>query len=132
MGRRGNESGDGANNDALAGWKGRDDTNRTLNDEGANHHGEGLLAVPPKHPAAHWITGGLHATDVVCPMYASVDSTEEWATTKTAYPRPLILCEYSNAIGYSTGELADSFPAVLTHAPLQVDTRCAWVDTGVP
>ena len=38
------------------------------------------------------------ATDFICPMYPSIEEIVTWATT-TDDPRPLILCEYSHAMG---------------------------------
>ena len=82
----GNESGYGANHDAAAGWVRARDPSRPLHYEGAI--------------ARDW-TGGRTATDVVCPMYADVDAIEAWAADPTDDPRPLILCEYSHAMGNS-------------------------------
>ena len=112
----GNESGYGPNHDAAAGWVRARDASRPLHYEGAI--------------AKDW-TGGRPATDVVCPMYASVESIEEWATTKTADPRPLILCEYSHAMGNSNGGLADYFAAFRTHDALQGGFIWEWVDHGI-
>ena len=79
----GNESGYGLNHDAAAGWVRARDPSRPLHYEGAI--------------ARDW-SGGRRATDIVCPMYASVEDIEAWAETTTD-PRPLILCEYSHAMG---------------------------------
>ena len=57
----GNESGFGPNHDAAAGWLRARDPSRPLHYEGAI--------------ARDW-AGGAPATDVVCPMYADVDSIE--------------------------------------------------------
>ncbi|HEX7526846.1 MAG TPA: glycoside hydrolase family 2 TIM barrel-domain containing protein, partial [Gaiellaceae bacterium] len=73
----GNESGYGANHDAAAGWVRSRDASRPLHYEGAI--------------ARDW-SGGRAATDVVCPMYADVESIEAWAVEDTDDPRPLILC----------------------------------------
>ena len=64
----GNESGYGPNHDAAAGWARARDPSRPLHYEGAI--------------ARDW-SGGRRATDVVCPMYASVDAIETWAQTTT-------------------------------------------------
>ena len=71
------------------------------------------------------------ATDVVCPMYADVDSIEAWAAAETDDPRPLILCEYSHAMGNSNGGLADYFAAFERHDALQGGFIWEWVDHGI-
>jgi beta-galactosidase len=112
----GNESGYGPNHDAAAGWVRARDASRPLHYEGAI--------------ARDW-SGGHAATDVVCPMYADVDSIETWAAEATDDPRPLILCEYSHAMGNSNGGLADYFAAFERHGALQGGFIWEWVDHGI-
>ena len=112
----GNESGYGPNHDAAAGWVRARDPSRPLHYEGAIRR--------------DW-RGGRSATDVVCPMYADVDSIEAWAAKKTDDPRPLILCEYSHAMGNSNGGLADYFAAFRQHDALQGGFIWEWVDHGI-
>lgn len=45
-------------------------------------------------------------SDVVCPMYATIADIVEYAEADKGQ-RPLILCEYSHAMGNSNGSLAD-------------------------
>jgi beta-galactosidase len=80
---------------------------------------------------AHDWNGGRAATDVVCPMYADVESITEWAETETDDSRPLILCEYSHAMGNSNGGLADYFAAFRAHDALQGGYIWEWVDHGI-
>ena len=89
----GNESGYGAHHDALAGWIRATDPSRPLHYEGAVFH-------------AGWVDGGLPATDLVCPMYPTIDAIVEWARRGADSRRPLIMCEYSHAMGNSNGSLA--------------------------
>ena len=112
----GNESGYGPNHDAAAGWVRSRDPSRPL-------HYEGAIALD-------W-TAGQAATDVVCPMYADVDSIERWAETETDDPRPLILCEYSHAMGNSNGGLSDYWSAFRRHDALQGGFVWEWVDHGI-
>jgi beta-galactosidase len=63
-------------------------------------------------------------------MYASVDAIEAWAEEPTDDPRPLILCEYSHAMG-ATGGLADYYAAFERHGPLQGGFVWEWVDHGI-
>ncbi|MEP6812423.1 MAG: glycoside hydrolase family 2 TIM barrel-domain containing protein, partial [Actinomycetota bacterium] len=112
----GNESGYGPNHDAAAGWVRARDPSRPL-------HYEGAIALD-------W-SGGRPATDVICPMYADVESIEAWAEAKTEDPRPLILCEYSHAMGNSNGGLADYFAAFRKRDGLQGGFIWEWVDHGI-
>ena len=112
----GNESGYGPNHDAAAGWVRARDESRPLHYEGA---------------IAHDWSGGRAATDVVCPMYADVGVIESWAAARTDDPRPLILCEYSHAMGNSNGGLSDYFAAFERHDALQGGFIWEWVDHGI-
>ena len=62
-------------------------------------------------------------------MYASVEDIETWAETTTD-PRPLILCEYSHAMG-NWGGLADYAAAFERHGRLQGGFVWEWVDHGI-
>ncbi|MGH8017005.1 MAG: glycoside hydrolase family 2 TIM barrel-domain containing protein [Opitutaceae bacterium] len=64
----GNESGHGANHDAAAGWIRRYDDTRPLHYEGAISKNQSRLT---------WAHGSL-ATDIICPMYASLDELARW------------------------------------------------------
>jgi beta-galactosidase len=113
----GNESGYGPNHDAAADWLRAFDPTRPLHYEGAI--------------ARDW-SGGRRATDVVCPMYADVDSIEAWAAAgDTGDPRPLILCEFSHAMGNSNGGLADYYAAFDRHDALQGGFVWEWIDHGI-
>ena len=46
------------------------------------------------------------ATDVVCPMYPAIDDIRDYGARGAGH-RPLIMCEYSHAMGNSNGSLAD-------------------------
>ncbi|HVU76017.1 MAG TPA: glycoside hydrolase family 2 TIM barrel-domain containing protein [Gaiellaceae bacterium] len=112
----GNESGYGANHDAAAGWVRRRDPSRPL-------HYEGAIKLD--------LHGGRAATDVVCPMYADVDTIVAFAEEETGDPRPLVLCEYSHAMGNSNGGLADYWAAFRRHGALQGGFVWEWVDHGI-
>jgi beta-galactosidase len=100
----GNEAGYGAAHDAAAAWVRRVDPTRVLHYEGALM--EDLHADAP-------------VTDVVCPMYASVETIVDWSQRGADQRRPLILCEFSHAMGNSNGGLADYVEAFETHPGLQ-------------
>ena len=111
----GNESGYGANHDAAAGWLRRRDPSRPLHYEGAIR--------------GNW-PGGRGATDIVCPMYPEIADIEAYAQRKDD-PRPIILCEYSHAMGNSNGSLADYFAAFERHDALQGGFIWEWIDHGI-
>ena len=87
----GNEAGYGANHDALAGWIRHYDPTRPL-------HYEGAVMMD-------W-NGGKAATDVLCPMYPPIEAIKLGASIAD---RPIILCEYSHAMGNSNGTLGEYF-----------------------
>jgi beta-galactosidase len=113
----GNESGYGANHDALAGWIRRSDPSRPLHYEGAVFH-DG------------WIDGGLPASDVVCPMYPTIDAIEAYGRQGLG-DRPLIMCEYSHAMGNSNGSLADYWDVITSTPGLQGGFIWEWKDHGL-
>ncbi len=112
----GNETGYGPNHDALAGWIRGTDPSRPLHYEGAISQGK-------------W-SNGCRATDVVCPMYPKVSAIVNWAKEKTG-DRPMILCEYSHAMGNSNGNLREYFEAFETYHGLQGGFIWDWVDQGL-
>ncbi len=113
----GNESGYGANHDALAGWIRRVDPSRPL-------HYEDAIRVEG------WIDGGRPATDVVCPMYPEIEAIREYGESG-AGDRPLIMCEYSHAMGNSNGSLADYWDVIESTPGLQGGFLWEWKDHGL-
>ncbi|XP_039016555.1 beta-galactosidase-like isoform X2 [Hibiscus syriacus] len=106
----GNEAGYGPNHSASAGWiRGRDPA-RVLHYEG------GGSRTP--------------STDIVCPMYMRV-----WDIVKIANDpnetRPLILCEYSHAMGNSCGNLHEYWEAIDNVFGLQGGFIWDWVDQAL-
>ena len=116
----GNESGYGANHDAMAGWIRKYDPSRILHYEGAISRGQSK---------ADWDQGHV-ATDVICPMYPQVQEMIEWAES-TKDPRPVILCEYSHAMGNSNGCLKEYDDAFETYHGLQGGFIWEWIDHGL-
>lgn len=99
----GNESGHGENHDAAAGWVRAYDPSRPL-------HYEGAIRLD-------W-TAGASVTDVVCPMYAPIEALTGHARSGRLRG-PLILCEYSHAMGNSNGTLAEYWDAIESTDGLQ-------------
>ena len=115
----GNESGYGAGHDAAAGWIRHADPTRPVHYEGAINR-------------AGWNTG-RSATDIVCPMYPQIAAIVKWSKdAKNAKdPRPLIMCEYSHAMGNSNGCLAEYWAAIEAHPGLQGGYMWEWIDHGI-
>jgi beta-galactosidase len=115
----GNESGYGPNHDAAAGWVRGFDPSRPLHYEGAISRWTG----------ANW-EGGQRVTDVICPMYPPIKDIIEW-TKNRKDPRPMILCEYSHAMGNSNGSLSDYWDAFEKYDGLQGGYIWEWIDHGI-
>ncbi len=111
----GNESGYGPNHDAIAGWIRGFDPSRPIHYEGAT--------------APNW-SGGRLATDLVCPMYPSIDRIIDFANNVDD-PRPLIMCEYAHAMGNSVGNLKEYWEAIEATPGLQGGFIWDWVDQGI-
>ncbi|NGN94016.1 glycoside hydrolase family 2 [Nocardioides sp. KC13] len=99
----GNESGSGSNHDAAAAWVRRHDPTRPLHYEGAI--------------SRDWY-GGHTQTDLVCPMYPTIDALKAYAAHPSA-SRPLIMSEYQHAMGNSNGSLDDYWDTIRTLPGLQ-------------
>ncbi len=99
----GNETAYGPNHDAAAGWVRAHDPGRPLHYEGAIKD--------------DWVTH-QPASDVVCPMYAPIHAIVGHALSGLQ-TRPLILCEYSHAMGNSNGTLAEYWAAIESTPGLQ-------------
>jgi beta-galactosidase len=113
----GNESGYGTNHDALTGWIRRADPTRPLHYEDAIR-------------TKGWVDGGLQATDIVCPMYPTIEAIEEYGRNGAGV-RPLIMCEYSHAMGNSNGSLADYWDVITSAPGLQGGFLWEWKDHGL-
>ena len=119
----GNESGYGPNHDAAAAWARRQDPSRLL-------HYEGAISKLQSRLTWH---DGHRATDLICPMYSSIADIDEWYARPDRDPRPLILCEYSHAMGNSNGSLKDYYDLFERHfeSGLQGGFIWEWLDHGI-
>jgi beta-galactosidase len=99
----GNESGKGLNHEAAAAYARHMDPSRPLHYEGAIR--------------GDW-RGGHSLTDVICPMYPSIHAIENYAKSGKQ-DRPLIMCEYSHAMGNSNGTLAEYWKVIESTPGLQ-------------
>ena len=104
----GNEAGDGVNFTTTSNWIRERDPSRPVHYERAE--------LGPN-------------TDIFCPMYARIEEIVEYAEKYD--DRPLIMCEYSHAMGNSNGNLKDYWDAILSHERLQGGFIWDWVDQGL-
>ena len=111
----GNESGLGANHAAAAAWVRRADPSRPL-------HYEGAVRLD-------W-TGHGAVSDITCPMYPEIDAIVDHARSGRQ-TRPLIMCEYSHAMGNSNGTLAEYWDAIESTPGLQGGFIWEWRDHGL-
>ena len=105
----GNEAGNGSNFYATYNWIKSRDTSRPVQYERA------LL---------EW------NTDIYCPMYHSPAKIEKYAISSES-DRPLILCEYSHAMGNSLGNFVDYWDLIRKYPLLQGGCIWDWVDQGL-
>ncbi len=99
----GNESGYGANHDAAAAWLRRFDPSRPLHYEGAIRF--------------DW-SSDQTASDITCPMYPPIEAIVDHARSGRQR-HPLVMCEYSHAMGNSNGTLAEYWDAIESTPGLQ-------------
>lgn len=124
----GNESGYGAVHDAAAAWIRRTDPSRIVHYEGACH---------PVFFGTDDPGDAGPATDLICPMYPPIEAITNWAERTADAPpgtgeqRPLIMCEYSHAMGNSNGSLADYWAVIETTPGLQGGFIWDWTDQGL-
>jgi beta-galactosidase len=111
----GNESGHGANHEAAAAWLRAFDPSRPLHYEGAIRW--------------DW-TSDQRSSDLICPMYPLLPAIVEHARSGLQR-HPLIMCEYSHAMGNSNGTLADHWDAIESTPGLQGGFIWEWWDHGL-
>ena len=120
----GNESGYGPAHDAMAAWARHYDSTRFVHYEGTHRYG--VLADSDHR--------GMAASDVVCPMYPTIVDIVAWAKRNDRVggdPRPLIMCEFSHAMGNSNGSLHDYWAAIENNHGLQGGFIWEWIDHGI-
>ncbi len=112
----GNESGYGPAHDEAAAFLRRFDPSRPLQYEG---------------PFMYDLDAEAPVSDVVCPMYTSPSEIVDWAERARDPLRPLILCEYSHAMGNACGSLHEYDDAFESQAGLQGGFIWEWVEHGL-
>ena len=124
----GNEAGFGPNQGMQAGWIRGYDGSRFVQYEGANHRRWG------QGPHDYERNDAARLSDIVCPMYPSIDELVEWADViapRIGESRPLIMCEYAHAMGNSSGSLSDYWRVIREKSGLQGGFIWDWLDQGL-
>ncbi len=111
----GNESGHGLNHEAAAAWLRRYDSSRPLHYEGAIRY--------------DW-TSDQGISDITCPMYPPISAIVDHARSGRQR-HPLIMCEFSHAMGNSNGTLAEYWDAIESTPGLQGGFIWEWWDHGL-
>ena len=104
----GNEAGNGDNFFATYDWLKANDSTRPTQYEGATKY---------------------ENTDIQAPMYDRIPQLIEYAENNPK--RPLILCEYSHAMGNSLGNFKDYWDVIRKYDVLQGGFIWDWVDQGL-
>lgn len=68
-------------------------------------------------------------TDIVCPMYPTIAYMKEYAARKEV-ARPYIMCEYSHAMGNSSGNFQEYWDIIRGSKNMQGGFIWDWVDQG--
>jgi beta-galactosidase len=121
----GNESGDGPSFALCSAWIRHADPSRPVHYEGAIRPEGGQGA-----PTLDSLCRGKDITDIIGPMYPPIDLITNFAQYREDH-RPLIMIEYSHAMGNSNGSLADYWEAITSHRGLQGGFIWDWIDQGI-
>ena len=73
---------------------------------------------------------GRSVTDIVCPMHMELVDLVAW-NRQTADPRPMIICEFSHAMGNGNGCLGEFYDAFESVPGFQGGFIWQWVDHGL-
>jgi len=73
--------------------------------------------------------GEKENTDIVCPMYPSIRYMKEYAAREKV-TRPFIMCEYSHAMGNSSGNFKEYWDIIRGSKNMQGGFIWDWVDQG--
>ncbi len=90
---------------------------------------EYLKAADPTRPVIYEQAHGGWNTDIMAPMYMRIDGLERYAQSNP--DKPLILCEYSHAMGNSLGNFQDYWDVIEQYEHLQGGFIWDWVDQGL-
>jgi len=129
----GNEAGNGDAFDAAAAWLKRVDPSRPVQYEGSlTDRFYPVIATRGRQEAPD--ASERLVSDVMCPMYEPIDSMvawAQWAERTELDDRPMILCEFSHAMGNSNGSLDEYVDAFYANPALSGGFIWDWRDQGL-
>jgi beta-galactosidase len=123
----GNESGTAPALTAAAAWLRAWDPSRPVHYESGITE-DRLSGTAADMPAA--LARPRPESDVIAPMYPSVDDIVAWATHAPP-DRPLVMCEYLHAMGNSCGGAQAYWDAIRAHPGLQGGFVWDWADQAL-
>lgn len=127
----GNESGHAPVHDAAVSWIHRVDPGRFVHHEGAERWRNASPAKSWRRPPTE---SERSSNDVLTAMYAPIQTLVEWArwAEKTGKDdRPLLICEYSHAMGNSNGSLDRYLDAFWSEPAIAGGFVWDWRDQGL-
>jgi len=127
----GNESGHAPVHDAAAGWIHRVDPGRFVHHEGAERWRNASGAEEWRRPPT---ATERRSNDVLTAMYPPIATIVEWARWAEASgldDRPMLICEYSHAMGNSNGSLDRYLEAFWTEPAMAGGFVWDWRDQGL-
>jgi beta-galactosidase len=128
----GNESGSSPALRAAAEWLRAWDPSRPVQYEGSiGEHLFGDLAAGIIPEMGEVLARPKPESDLIAPMYPSVEDLVAWATRAPGPDRPLIMCEYLHAMENSCGGTVDYWDAIRTYPGLQGGFVWDWVDQAL-
>ncbi len=89
-----------------------------------------VKSMDSSRPVQYEQAYGGDNTDIVCPMYPSIQHMEDYAK-RTDVTRPYIMCEYAHAMGNSSGNFQDYFDLIRSSKQMQGGFIWDWVDQGI-
>ncbi|MBC7316639.1 MAG: DUF4981 domain-containing protein, partial [Chloroflexi bacterium] len=91
---------------------------------------EWIRAYDPTRLIHYNPAGDAPTVDILSPMYPPIERIVEMAQVE-GETRPIIMCEYSHAMGNSNGSLSDYWAAIESYDRLQGGFIWDWVDQGL-
>lgn len=84
----------------------------------------------PSRPVLFEQAGSERNTDIIAPMYPTMDSMRSFAS-RTNHQRPFIMCEFSHAMGNSNGNFQEYFDIMATSKHMQGGFIWEWLNHGL-
>lgn len=109
----GNESGNGANHDAMAEWVKTVDSTRPIHYEGT------------------WSRPAAKGYDVISHMYPTLDVLREQMENKNKDPRPYFMCEYAHSMGVGPGNYREYWELIYSSERLMGGCVWEWCDHAI-